>query len=621
MAISVNNSVKKYTNPTSGSRKSSYKLYLQIIENSYDIATNSSNVSYSGWIEGVNNTTTFYGSKMNGTIKQGDTTLASGSATATSSKPVSKDNKYVLASGSKNFTHDATGELTLTLTFTYSSSASHASAGTTTASITLTKIPRASTIVAVDADIGSATVITVNKASSSFTTSITYKFGSLTGTITSKNSANSIGWTIPTSFYAQIPNAKSGTCTLTATTYNGDTPLGTSTTTFTCRANENNSKPTISSVTITDPNTTNNGLTGSNSTLIRYVSKPKVVVNASARNNATLSKYSILNNNVGTTITSSNTSATYTYTQAITTGNFNIGVTDSRRYITTQNKSVTIINYVPLTINATFSRTDPTSGKMSLSYSGNYFNGSFGSVANTLTVRYRYKEKGASSYSSWVTITPTKNGNTYSQNNLQLAGTFDYQKAYTFEIQALDKISSSGTISKTQDVSQGIPVYWWNRDTFNVEADLYLKGDKIAIPYDVGDIYITTSSVNPSTRFGGTWELFGQGRTLVGYNASDTDFNAIKKTGGNKNMQAHTHTGSMNSAGNHKHELGGETDSLASGSSYARPRGYSSGVLETTYDTNTTGAHTHTLTINSAGTGNSGNLQPYIVVYMWLRIA
>ena len=620
MNINVNNSVSAYTNPTSGSRKSYYRLYLQITENSYNVENNSSNVSYSGWIEGINNITTFYGYKMDGVIKRGETTLASGSATATSSKPVSKNNKYVLASGTQNFVHDSKGELTLSLTFTYSSSSPHASASTTTASLVLTKIPRASSITAIDVDIGSSTVINISKADASFTTSIDYSFGSLSGNIVTKSAESSIGWNVPTSFFSQIPNAKSGVCTLTATTYSGDSVLGTSSTTMNCRVNEDNSKPLINSITISDDNTTNNSLTGSSSTLIRYTSKPKVVVSANSRNGATLTSYTILNNNVGATINSSSDSVTYTYTEAIQSGDFTISVADSRGYITTQYKTVNIVNYIPLTINATFSRKEPTTGKVLLSYSGNYYNGSFGEVSNTLTIRYRYKEKNLSTFSEWVTITPTISGNTYSQNNLELSETFDYKKYYTFEIQAIDKINISG-ISYTQDIAQGVPVYWWNNDSFNVETDFYVQGNKVSVQYDVGDLYITTNSQNPSERFGGSWQLYGKGKTLVGYDETDVDFNVIGKTGGSKKMQNHSHTGTIANAGSHSHIFGGNTNSLAGGSTYARPRGYTSGVLETTYDTNTAGDHTHTLTINATGEGNSENLQPYIVVYFWLRIS
>lgn len=621
MNINVNNSITNYTNPTSGSRKSSYKLYLQITENSYNIENNSSNVSYLGWIEGANNTTTFYGYKMDGVIKQGDITLASGSATATSGKPVSKDHKYILASGTSDFIHDSKGELTITLTFTYSSSSPHASYGITTASLTLTKIPRASSITAIDVDIGSSTIINISKADSNFTTSIDYNFGSLSGNIVTKTLETNVGWNVPTSFFSQIPNAKSGICTLTATTYNGDNILGTSSTTMNCRVNEDNSKPVINSITISDTNTSNNNLTGNSNTLIRYVSKPKVVVSSNSRNSASLTSYTIINNNIGATINNSSTNITYNYVEAIQTGNFSISVTDSRGYTTTQNKEVSIVNYIPLTINASFSRSDPTSGKVLLSYSGNYYNGSFGKVSNTLTVRYRYKEKNSSSFSDWITISPIISENTYSQNNLELNEIFDYKEYYTFEIQAIDKINSSGNISQTQDIAQGVPVYWWNKDSFNIETDFYIKGNKISIQYEVGDLYITTNSQNPSERFGGSWQLYGKGKTLVGYDETDVDFNTIGKTGGNKKMQNHTHTGTIANAGSHSHIFGGNTNSLASGSTYARPRGYTSGVLETTYDTNTAGDHTHTLTINATGEGNSENLQPYIVVYFWLRIS
>lgn len=54
-------------------------------------------------------------------------------------------------------------------------------------------------------------------------------------------------------------------------------------------------------------------------------------------------------------------------------------------------------------------------------------------------------------------------------------------------------------------------------------------------PFPVNAIYISTTATNPSEIWvGTTWERFGQGRTLVGVNESDTDFNTPSKQGGSK---------------------------------------------------------------------------------------
>ena len=71
--------------------------------------------------------------------------------------------------------------------------------------------------------------------------------------------------------------------------------------------------------------------------------------------------------------------------------------------------------------------------------------------------------------------------------------------------------------------------------------------DKI---YPVGSIYISTSSTNPSTIYGGTWERYGQGKTLVGLNESETEFSTINKIGGEK-----THTLSVAEIPSHSHEI------------------------------------------------------------------
>lgn len=134
--------------------------------------------------------------------------------------------------------------------------------------------------------------------------------------------------------------------------------------------------------------------------------------------------------------------------------------------------------------------------------------------------------------------------------------------------------------------------------------------------YPIGSIYMSVNNVNPSEFLGGTWQQIAQGRTLVGVDDNDEDFNTVKKTGGSKYLQSHTHT--MNSAGSHNHnvkfdqvwDLTGGTVSLGT---------VDGGPYDGAGFIKDAGSHTHT--INTAGTGDSGNLQPYFTCYIWERTA
>ena len=60
--------------------------------------------------------------------------------------------------------------------------------------------------------------------------------------------------------------------------------------------------------------------------------------------------------------------------------------------------------------------------------------------------------------------------------------------------------------------------------------------------YPIGSIYFTVEDdtvAKVQERLGGSWEVFGAGKTLVGVNASDNDFNTVGKTGGSK---SHSYT-------------------------------------------------------------------------------
>lgn len=116
--------------------------------------------------------------------------------------------------------------------------------------------------------------------------------------------------------------------------------------------------------------------------------------------------------------------------------------------------------------------------------------------------------------------------------------------------------------------------------------------------FPVGSIYMSVVSTNPSSFFGGTWTAFGAGRTVVGIDAGQTEFDTVEETGGSK-----THTLSIGEIPAHTHSLPYEIISNAGGSSGSR-------------------AYSGSSTSGSAGGGGAhNNLQPYIVVYMWKRTA
>lgn len=609
MATTVyGNTITNSNTCSSGQQPSKYKLYLQLTENSYDITTNTSNVSYTGWIQGINTVTTFWGYAMNGSITHGGTTLASGSATATRGKPVSSANPYVLATGTSNFTHNNDGTLTITLTFNYSSTAPHATAGSVTTSLTLTRIPRASTITAIDCDIESATTININKTDPSFTTTIAYSFSgstnsALTGTIVTKTPNTSYGWTVPSSFYAKIPNDKTGTCTLTATTYNGDTSVGTSTTTFKVKASEETSAPT-GSMTVVDSNSTTTNLTGDSNKIVKGYSTALCTITKSARNSATITSVKINEATVGTS------ASTYSITNA-TTNVFNLAITDSRGYTTNVPVTKTLIDYIPLTCKATFTRNTATDGKVNLTYNGNYFNSTFGSTANTLTVKYKYKEKSSSTWSDWTTITPTKSGNTYSQT-VQLSQTFDYSKNFDFVLQVSDKLVE---IPVEGSVTKGEPIFWWNDRAININVDTYIKGSLVCsleAVYPVGSIYITVANQNPAALFGfGTWEQI-QDRFLL---ASGPNY-PVGTVGGST---SHTHTLGNGFACITYIWTGNENRLLlkyGTGSFVANRYTNSAGAsyVEANYDIGNA--------VKLGGSTDSGsNMPPYIAVYVWKRVS
>ena len=175
--------------------------------------------------------------------------------------------------------------------------------------------------------------------------------------------------------------------------------------------------------------------------------------------------------------------------------------------------------------------------------------------------------------------------------------------------------------------------------------------------FPVGSIYTSTTSTNPSSYIGGTWEAYGSGRTLVGVDTNQSEFNAVNKTGGSK---AYTPTGkvgdtslSISQIPSHTHSIPALSGTAASAGSHThmyRPIR----SVDTDYyllsktgnsffywgfpemSTSASGDHQHSITTNASLTESTGSssshthnftgvstssIQPYITVYFWKRIA
>lgn len=132
-----------------------------------------------------------------------------------------------------------------------------------------------------------------------------------------------------------------------------------------------------------------------------------------------------------------------------------------------------------------------------------------------------------------------------------------------------------------------------------LQAALDAKTTQAAVllaAYPIGSIYTSVNATNPNGLFGGNWEAFGEGRMLLGagggYTAGDTDGSA-------------THTLTINEMPSHTHSFTQE-NTRGAGSLGA-------GNGDSSFST-----------VNTSSTGGGAahnNMPPYIVVYIWKRIA
>lgn len=328
----------------------------------------------------------------------------------------------------------------------------------------LTTIPRATATPSLTAYVDDTTQISLSPSSTSFTHTIKYKFGSLSGTIAT-GVTKSASWTIPTTFYSQIASDKSSAeGTLTVETYNGTTLVGTTSNTFVAMVSDK-AKPVIEITSVVDANTSTSALTGNSAVMIKYGSTARVTFTATANPIANTKLKSLTINNI---VIPTNTT-TYDIPK-INTDTITIVAVDERDLTTTEIYTIkNIVDYTQLTSSPTVIRKIPVvDNQLTLSGKGSYFATNFGATTNTLNIQYRYKLNNDASYSSWYSITPTIDATdkSYSFNDTPTIN-FDYTQIYNLQIQVNDKVITHLT---SVTIARGVPIFWFTSDSFTVEV-------------------------------------------------------------------------------------------------------------------------------------------------------
>lgn len=352
---------------------------------------------------------------------------------------------------------------------------------------TLPTIPRASTPSISPSstfNIGDTITINTNRASTSFTHTLSLAFGSYSYQIATgvTDSTTLDTSTIANNLYQQIPNAAQGTGTLTCVTYSGSTTIGTKTLSFTAKVV--NSNPTFDQA-YQDINPTTIAITDDSTYIIRNQSHLQIyVTNTSAKNYATLASLKAVIEGVEYVGDLRGTGG------SIETGTLNIAsdtvaqviLTDSRGISTTKNLSIKILNWELPTAIISLGRQNNFYSETDIKVDANYSYLTVDNInKNTITIKVRSKKTTDQSYGAYTTL----------QDNVTATLTLDNNYQWDVQVLLQDRL---GSTTYNLAIDRGIPIIFFDRLRRSVGVDCFPQYDSSfeVNGVDRSNIYSTT---------------------------------------------------------------------------------------------------------------------------------
>lgn len=299
-------------------------------------------------------------------------------------------------------------------------------------------------------NIGDKITIHMNRASSSFTHTVKINYGSTSKTIATgvTNSCTFDTSTIANALYALIPNANTYSNTISVTTYNGSTNIGTKTCPY--NAKVVNANPTFNAAYL-DSNATTAAITGNNQIIVRNKSTLTFnITNASALKSATLKNVMITAANLSKTVTLSSSSATVNLGALNSSQDVQatVKVTDSRGNSTTKTVNIKVEDWQAPSAIITAKRHDNYYSETDINVDANY---SSVNGKNTITIQVRTQKQGESSWSAYQTL----------EDNV--TSVLDLDNEYAWNIQVLLTDTFGGSTTYNAVLSRGMPIVYFDR--------------------------------------------------------------------------------------------------------------------------------------------------------------
>lgn len=217
--------------------RSGYRVQITWSVNSQNASSNTSNITVKAQLVSTGSSYSINSSAT----KNGSLTINGTKYTFTFNAGISGNQTKTVYTKTVDVAHNSDGTKTVALATTlgiavtlsgtyYGNVSASGNAG-------LNTIPRASSFSLSSSSIDAGKTITVNisRASDSFTHKVFYSFGGNRATI-STNATTSASYAIPIAHLNAIPNATSGTATISVDTYNGGTLIGSASKNFTITA-------------------------------------------------------------------------------------------------------------------------------------------------------------------------------------------------------------------------------------------------------------------------------------------------------------------------------------------------------------------------------------------------